>query len=159
LILIINKKMEIILLEKVIKLGDPGDLVRVRPGYARNFLIPSGKAVIANDQNKTEYEEKRASLEEAEEERKTLALETAKKLESINVSIPVLVSEEGTLYGSVGTREIAEAIFDKEVQIEKSSVRLPEGILKELGDYQIDIELHPEVLVSVPISLIAKEEE
>ena len=150
--------MEIILLEKVIKLGDTGDLVKVRPGYARNFLIPAGKAVIANDQNKSEYEQRKTTLEKAEEERKSLALKVANKLESIQVSIPVLISEEGTLYGSIGTREIAEAFLTEGVQIEKSSVRLPEGILKELGNYQIDIELHPEVLVTVPISIIVKEE-
>ena len=149
--------MEVILLEKIVKLGDPGNLVNVSSGYARNFLIPSGKAIRANDQNKAEYEERRASLEKAEEERKILALEIANKLESIEVSIPVLVSEEGTLYGSIGTREISEAILLEGIQVEKSSVRLPEGSLKELGNYTVDIELHPEVLHSVSVSLVAKE--
>ena len=149
--------MEVILLEKIVKLGDPGNLVNVSSGYARNFLIPSGKAIRANDQNKAEYEERRASLEKAEEERKILALEIANKLESIEVSIPVLVSEEGTLYGSIGTREISEAILLEGIQVEKSSVRLPEGSLKELGNYIVDIELHPEVLHSVSVSLVAKE--
>lgn len=149
--------MEVILLEKIVKLGDPGNLVNVSSGYARNFLIPSGKAIRANDQNKVEYEERRASLEKAEEERKILALEIANKLESIEVSIPVLVSEEGTLYGSIGTREISEAILLEGIQVEKSSVRLPEGSLKELGNYTVDIELHPEVLHSLSVSLVAKE--
>ena len=149
--------MEVILLEKIVKLGDPGNLVNVSSGYARNFLIPSGKAIRANDQNKAEYEERRASLEKAEEERKILALEIANKLESIEVSIPVQVSEEGTLYGSVGTREISEAILLEGIQVEKSSVRLPEGSLKELGNYTVDIELHPEVLHSLSVSLVAKE--
>ena len=149
--------MEVILLEKIVKLGDPGNLVNVSSGYARNFLIPSGKAIRANDQNKAEYEERRASLEKAEEERKILALEIANKLESIEVSIPVLVSEEGTLYGSIGTREISEAILLEGIQVEKSSVRLPEGSLKELGNYTVDIELHPEVLHSLSVSLVAKE--
>ena len=149
--------MEVILLEKIVKLGDPGNLVNVSSGYARNFLIPSGKAIRANDQNKAEYEERRASLEKAEEERKILALEIANKLESIEVSIPVQVSEEGTLYGSIGTREISEAILLEGIQVEKSSVRLPEGSLKELGNYTVDIELHPEVLHSLSVSLVAKE--
>tara|TARA_B100001013_G_scaffold250568_1_gene155741 strand:- start:44 stop:493 length:450 start_codon:yes stop_codon:yes gene_type:complete len=149
--------MEVILLEKIVKLGDPGNLVNVSSGYARNFLIPSGKAIRANDQNKAEYEERRASLDKAEEERKILALEIANKLESIEVSIPVLVSEEGTLYGSIGTREISEAILLEGIQVEKSSVRLPEGSLKELGNYTVDIELHPEVLHSLSVSLVAKE--
>lgn len=150
--------MEIILLEKVIKLGNPGDMVNVRSGYARNFLIPSGKAVQANEQNKADYEQKRVLLEKAEEERKALAFEVSNKLESIEVSIPVLVSEEGTLYGSIGTREIAEAILLQGIQIEKSSVRLPEGALKELGEYKVDLELHPDVLSTVKISLIAEEQ-
>ena len=149
--------MEVILLEKIVKLGDPGNLVNVSSGYARNFLIPSGKPIRANDQNKAEYEERRASLDKAEEERKILALEIANKLESIEVSIPVLVSEEGTLYGSIGTREISEAILLEGIQVEKSSVRLPEGSLKELGNYTVDIELHPEVLHSLSVSLVAKE--
>ena len=149
--------MEVILLEKIVKLGDPGNLVNVSSGYARNFLIPSCKAIRSNDQNKAEYEERRASLEKAEEERKILALEIANKLESIEVSIPVLVSEEGTLYGSIGTREISEAILLEGIQVEKSSVRLPEGSLKELGNYTVDIELHPEVLHSLSVSLVAKE--
>ena len=86
-----------------------------------------------------------------------MALEIANKLESIEVSIPVQVSEEGTLYGSVGTREISEAILLEGIQVEKSSVRLPEGSLKELGNYTVDIELHPEVLHSLSVSLVAKE--
>ena len=88
-----------------------------------------------------------------------MALEIASKLESIKVSISVLVSEEGTLYGSIGTREISEAILLEGIQVEKSSVRLPEGSLKELGDYLVDIELHPEVLHSLSVSLVAKEQE
>ena len=134
--------MEVILLEKVIKLGDPGDLVIVKKGYARNFLIPSGKAVSANEKNKAEYEKRRTSLEKAEEERKKNALEISNKIKSLEVSISVAVSEEGSLYGSVGTREISEAILSQGIEIEKSSVRLPEGPLKELGNYMIEIELH-----------------
>ena len=114
--------MEVILLEKVIKLGDPGDLAIVKKGYARNFLIPSGKAVSANEKNKAEYEQRRASLEKAEEERKKSALEISNKLKSLEISISVPVSEEGSLYGSVGTREISEAILSQGIEIEKSSV-------------------------------------
>ena len=147
--------MEVILLEKVIKLGDPGDLAIVKKGYARNFLIPSGKAVSANEKNKAEYEKRRTSLEKAEEERKKNALEISNKLKSLEVSISVAVSEEGSLYGSVGTREISEAILSQGIEIEKSSVRLPEGPLKELGNYMIEIELHPEVIQPVSVSLVS----
>ena len=147
--------MEVILLEKIIKLGDPGDLVIVKKGYARNFLIPSGKAVTANEKNKEEYEQRRTLLENAEEERKKNALEISNKLKSLEVFISVAVSEEGSLYGSVGTREISEAILSQGIEIEKSSVRLPEGPLKELGNYMIEIELHPEVIQPVSVSLVS----
>ena len=149
--------MEVILLEKVIKLGDPGDLAIVKKGYARNFLIPSGKAVSANEKNKAEYEKRRALLEKAEEERKKNALEISNKLKSLEISISVPVSEEGSLYGSVGTREISEAILSQGIEIEKSSVRLPEGPLKELGNYMIEIELHPEVIQPVSVSLVSEQ--
>ena len=149
--------MEIILLEKVTKLGDPGDLVNVRSGFARNFLIPSGKAVRANEENKAEYEQRKVSLNKAEEQRKAIALELAKKLESLEISIPVAVSEEGTLYGSIGTREISEAIKLEGIKIEQVAVRLPEGTLKELGNYKLDIEVHPEVIQEISVALIAQE--
>ena len=149
--------MEIILLEKVTKLGDPGDLVNVRSGFARNFLIPSGKAVRANEENKAEYEQRKVSLNKAEEQRKVIALELAKKLESLEISIPVAVSEEGTLYGSIGTREISEAINLEGIKIEQVAVRLPEGTLKELGNYKLDIEVHPEVIQEISVALIAQE--
>ena len=132
--------MEIILLEKITKLGDPGDLVNVKSGFARNYLIPSGKAIKANEENKAEYQQRKASLEQAELERKSAALEVAEKIKSLQISISVAVSEEDTLYGSIGTREIAEAINLQGIEVEKGKIRLPEGTLKEIGEYQIDIE-------------------
>lgn len=149
--------MEVILLKKVTNLGDPGELVNVRSGYGRNYLIPSGYAVHANEENKAEYVKKKSALEKEELGRLDLASELAKQLSSLEVQISVPVSEEGTLYGSIGTREIAESISTKGIEIEKSFVRLPEGTLKELGDYEIDIELHPEVIQSVKVSLKPQE--
>ena len=149
--------MEVILLKKVTNLGDPGELVNVRSGYGRNYLIPSGYAVHANEENKAEYVKKKSALEKEELGRLDLASELAKQLSSLEVQISVSVSEEGTLYGSIGTREIAESISTKGIEIEKSFVRLPEGTLKELGDYEIDIELHPEVIQSVKVSLKPQE--
>ena len=149
--------MEIILLEKITKLGDPGDLVNVKPGFARNYLIPSGKAIKANEENKAEYQQRKASLEQAELERKSKALEVAEKIKSLQISISVAVSEEDTLYGSIGTREIAEAINLKGLEVEKGKIRLPEGTLKEIGEYQIDIELHPEVIQKISISITPEE--
>ena len=151
--------MEIILLEKVSNLGNPGELVDVKSGYARNYLIPFGKAVRANSENKAEYEEKRASLEKAEEERKNSALDLASKLESREFSIYVPVSEEDSLYGSVGTREITETLVLEGIDIEKSAIRLPEGTLKELGTFTIDIELHPEVIQQISVTIKAENQE
>ena len=151
--------MEIILLEKVSNLGNPGELVDVKSGYARNYLIPFGKAVRANSENKAEYEQKRASLEKAEEERKNVALDLASKLESREFSIYVPVSEEDSLYGSVGTREITETLVLEGIDIEKSAIRLPEGTLKELGTFTIDIELHPEVIQQISVTIKAENQE
>ena len=149
--------MEVILLEKVTKLGDLGDLVNVKSGYARNFLIPSGKAVRANEENKAEYEQRKISLEKAEESRKVEALGLSEKLKTLEIIIPVAVSEEGTLYGSIGTREISDAINLEDIEIEKGAIRLPEGALKELGIYKLDIELHPEVIQEISVTLTSKE--
>ena len=149
--------MEVILLEKVTKLGDLGDLVNVKSGYARNFLIPSGKAVRASEENKAEYEQRKISLGKAEESRKVEALGVSEKLKTLEIIIPVAVSEEGTLYGSIGTREISDAINLKGIEIEKGTIRLPEGTLKELGIYKLDIELHPEIIQEISVTLTAKE--
>ena len=150
--------MELILLEKVAQLGDPGDLVNVKSGYGRNFLIPTGKAVRADEENKAEYEKRKEEILKAEIDRKKAANEQAKKLESFVLNIEVPVSEEGTLYGSVGTREITDAIAEKGIDLEKSSIRLPEGTFKEVGEYSLDIELHPEVVQSIKVVIAAKEE-
>ena len=150
--------MEVILLEKVAQLGDPGDLVNVKAGYGRNFLIPNGKAVRADEENKAEYEKRKETLLSAEAERKDLATNLASGMESLVIEITAEVSEEGTLYGSVGTREIADALVEKGHQVEKSAVRLPEGVLKEVGEYSIDIELHPEVIAPIMVKIIASQE-
>ena len=150
--------MEVILLEKIAQLGDPGDLVNVKAGYGRNFLIPTGKAVRADEENKAEYEKRKEALLSAEADRKSSALQQAEKMQSLSVIISAQVSEEGTLYGSIGTREIADALSEKGDETEKSSVRLPEGVLKEVGEYSIDIELHPEVIVTISLQIIPSEE-
>ena len=151
--------MELILLQQVSQLGEPGDLVDVKSGYGRNFLIPSGKAIRADENNKAEYEARKSALLSAESDRKEIASKLATQLEEIKINLAVPVSEEGTLYGSIGTREISDAIIEQGLQVEKSSVRLPEGALKEVGDYKIDIELHPEVVQTISITIEAILEE
>ena len=150
--------MELILLEKVAQLGDPGDLVNVKSGYGRNFLIPTGKAVRADDENKAEYEKRKEALITAEADRKGTATKQSEAMQGLSIEISASVSEEGTLYGSIGTREIADALTEKGFEIEKSAVRLPEGALKELGEYRLDIELHPEVIQSVLVQITALED-
>ena len=150
--------MEVILLEKVAQLGDPGDLVNVKAGYGRNFLIPTGKAVRADAENKAEYEKRREALLSAEADRKESAKKLSETMESLEVVIEAQVSEEGTLYGSVGTREISDSLIAKGFEIEKSAVRLPEGVLKEVGEYSVDIELHPEVIKTISVTISALEE-
>ena len=120
-------------------------------------MVPSGKAIYANEENKLEYEKRKKELNKAEEERISKAKEIAEKTVKIKIEIPVTVSEEGTLYGSVGTREIAEAILKEGVEIEKSAIRLPGGALKDLGEFQVDIEFHPEVIETVSVSIVSQE--
>ncbi len=150
--------MEVILLEKVAQLGDPGDLVNVKAGYGRNFLIPTGKAVRADAENKAEYEKRKEALLSAEADRRESAEKLSETMESLEVVIEAQVSEEGTLYGSVGTREISDSLIAKGFEIEKSAVRLPEGVLKEVGEYSVDIELHPEVIKTISVTISALEE-
>ena len=138
--------------------GDPGDLVNVKSGYGRNFLIPTGKAVRADDENKAEYEKRKEALMTAEADRKGTATKQSEAMQGLSIEISASVSEEGTLYGSIGTREIADALTEKGFEIEKSAVRLPEGALKELGEYRLDIELHPEVIQSVLVQITALED-
>ena len=151
--------MELILLQQVSQLGEPGDLVDVKSGYGRNFLIPSGKAIRADENNKAEYEARKSALLSAESDRKEIASKLATQLEEIKIKLAVPVSEEGRLYGSIGTREISDAIIEQGLEVEKSSVRLPEGALKEVGDYKIDIELHPEIVQTISITIEAISEE
>ena len=149
--------MKLILQESITGLGNPGDLVQVKSGYGRNYLLPSGKAIIANEENMKVYEAKQEELKLQEEKRLESAKEIFEKINEFSVSQNVAISEEGTMYGSVGTKEISELLEANDFQIERSAVRLPEGSLKELGNYVIDIELHPEVIAKINLELKPKE--
>ena len=149
--------MKLILQESITGLGNPGDLVQVKSGYGRNFLLPSGKAIIANEENMKVYEAKQEELKLQEEKRLESAKEIFEKINDFSVSQNVAISEEGTMYGSVGTKEISELLEANNFQIERSAVRLPEGSLKELGNYAINIELHPEVVAKINLELKPEE--
>ena len=149
--------MKLILQESITGLGNPGDLVQVKSGYGRNYLLPLGKAIIANEENMKVYEAKQEELKLQEEKRLESAKEIFEKINEFSVFQNVAISEEGTMYGSVGTKEISELLEANDFQIERSAVRLPEGSLKELGNYVIDIELHPEVLAKINLELKPEE--
>ena len=146
--------MKIILLDKIQRLGEIGDIVDVNSGYARNFLIPQKKAAFASDKNIAEVEAKKDELAAISQDVLIQAEARAKNLEGSECEILVPVTEEGALYGSVGTREISEAFIKGEIQIDKSEVQLPDGPLKETGEFSIVISVHPEVSVEVLVKVL-----
>ena len=148
--------MQIILMEKVVNLGGLGDVVKVKDGYARNFLIPQGKAKRATEANRKIFEEKRAELERAHAEAVSAAQGQAGKLEGLMLQITRKTGVDGRLFGSVSTHDIAEALAAQGFQIEKSAIRLPEGPLKTVGDTPVQIALHTDVVVTVTVSVLGE---
>ena len=146
--------MNVILLERVNNLGDLGDEVSVKPGFARNFLIPNSKAVQANKANREYFEERRAELEKAANEKLTQAQTRAEGLANTVVTIMVKSGEEGRLYGSVGTQDIADALERDGKTVERSEVRMPEGVIRSLGEYEIALQLHSDVTVQIQVAVV-----
>jgi len=148
--------MQVILLEKVGKLGDLGDKVTVKAGFGRNFLIPYGKAVPATDSNVADFEARRAELQAAAAEKRGGATARAAQLADVAITMEANAGDEGKLFGSIGTRDIAAAITEAGVAVSKSEVRLPMGVIRELGEFDIDIQLHSEVTQTIKLSVIAE---
>lgn len=146
--------MQIILLEKVINLGSLGDIVKVKDGYARNFLIPQGKAKRATEANKAEFETRRAELERAQADKLAAAQAIAGKLEGLMVQVVRKAGMDGRLFGSVGNADIAEALQSQGFDIDRSAVRLPDGPLKQVGDVQVDVSLHSDVIAPITVSVL-----
>ena len=149
--------MEVILLDKIENLGGLGDIVRVKPGYGRNYLIPQGRAVPATTENRDQFEKRRAELERAMAE--ALALAERRRdalLELQDVTISHRAGEEGKLFGSVGTVDIAETLTAAGVEVKKQEVRLPHGAFREVGEQEVEIHLHPEVNVTVRINIVGE---
>ena len=147
--------MDVILLEKMGKLGELGDRVTVKPGYGRNFLIPQGKAVPATESNVAEFEARRTELESSAAEAIAAAEVRGGHLAELGViTVTANAGEEGKLFGSIGTRDIADAVTAAGVEISKSEVRLPEGALRELGDYEVSIHLHSDVDGTVQLAIV-----
>jgi len=150
--------MQIILLEKVTNLGVLGDVVKVKDGYARNYLIPQGKAKRATQANMAQFEALRAELERAHTEKLTEAQAVATKLEGLMVQITRKAGMDGRLFGSVSNIDIVDALEAQGFNIERSAVRMPEGPIKQIGDTQVDIALHSDVVVPVTVSVLGEQQ-
>lgn len=148
--------MNVILLERVQNLGDLGDQVNVKAGYGRNFLIPQGKAVSASKDNVAKFEARRAELEKTAAEKLAAAEARKTALEALEITITQQAGDEGKLFGSVGTHDIAEAITAAGAEVNRAEVRLSEGALRQIGDYDISIELHSDVQATVKLSVVAE---
>ncbi len=146
--------MQVILLEKVINLGTLGEVVRVKDGYARNFLIPQGKAKRATAANKAEFEQRRAELEKAQAEILSQAQEKAAKLDGLMVQITQKAGVDGKLFGSVTNSDVSEALKKLGFDVPKASIRMPEGPLKTIGDFPLKLALHTDVVVSITVSVL-----
>lgn len=149
--------MDVILLEKIDNLGGLGDRVTVRPGYARNFLIPRGKAKYATAENIAEFEARRAELEKAAAETLASAEVRKEKLDGIEVTIRANAGSEGKLFGSVGPSDIARALAEVGAEVEKREVRMPEGPIRQAGEFEIGIHLHTDVNATVKVIVVAEE--
>ena len=146
--------MNVILLENVENLGSIGDLVKVKPGYGRNYLLPQGKAALATPENMKEIEARRAELEKAAAEELAAAKTRAGQIEGMELVIAANAGPEGKLFGSVGPIDIADAFEKVQVTVERSEVRMPEGPIQELGEFTIGVHLHPEVDVDVVVRVV-----
>ena len=149
--------MQIILLEKVTNLGGLGDVVKVRDGFARNFLIPHGKAKRATRENLAEFEKRRADLEKVQSEQFTAAQDKAAKLEGLTVQVTQKAGVDGKLFGSVTNADVSEALKKQGFEIPKAAIRMPQGPLKNVGDHPLKIALHTDVVVTVNVSVLGEQ--
>jgi len=148
--------MEVILLEKIANLGDLGSQVSIKSGYGRNYLVPQGKAVLATPDKIAEFEGMRAQLEKNAAEKLAAAEKRGAALSKLEVEIAQKAGDEGRLFGSVGTQNIADALTSAGEKVEKHEVRLPDGVIRQTGEYEITIHVHTDVNVVLPIKIIAE---
>jgi large subunit ribosomal protein L9 len=149
--------MEVILLQKVANLGNIGDKVKVKSGYGRNFLLPKGKATVATAENVAQFESRRAEIEKAAKAELDAAEARAKKLEGLKLTLTAKAGGEGKLFGSVGTTDIAEAVRKAGHEIERSEVRLPQGPIRQAGEHVVQLHLHTDLTVELPVVIIGEE--
>lgn len=148
--------MDVILLEKIANLGNLGDKVAVKAGYGRNFLIPFNKAVPATKDNLAEFEARRAELEKAAQDKLKVAEERAAAIADIELTLTAKAGDEGKLFGSIGTRDLADALSAAGVDIAKSEIRLPSGPIRQVGDYDISLQLHTDVVTTLKVYVEAE---
>jgi large subunit ribosomal protein L9 len=149
--------MQIILLEKVANLGTLGDVVKVKDGYARNFLIPQGKAKRATEANMAEFEARRAELERAQAAKLSEAQALAAKLEGVTVQVSRKAGMDGRLFGSVNNADVAEALVTQGHAIERSAIRMPDGPLKQVGEFPLEVALHSDVVVTITVAVVGEQ--
>ena len=149
--------MEVILLEKIHNLGELGQQVNVKPGYGRNYLIPQKKAVPASPENIKKFEVQRIDLEKREAEKLELAKARAEALSQLTVSVEANADEEGKLFGSVGVVDLAKAMTEAGQEVQKSEIRLPEGPLHNVGEYEVDVQVHSDIVATVKVTIVPSE--
>jgi large subunit ribosomal protein L9 len=149
--------MQVILLEKVVNLGGLGDVVKVKAGFARNYLIPQGKAKRATPENLAEFERRRGDLEKAQADALAAAQARGAQVEGVTVQITRKAGVDGRLFGSVTTYDIAEALQGLGHEVERAAIRLPQGPLKAVGDYPIAVALHGDVVVQITVSVLGEQ--
>ncbi len=148
--------MNVILLERMGSVGDLGDEVTVKAGFARNYLIPQGKAVRATRDNRAEFETRRAELQRAADDRLNQAKGRSAQLEDLTVTLVVKAGEEGKLYGSVGTQDIADAITATGAAVERAEIRMPDGVIRSTGEFAVDVQLHTDLTIPVTVAVVAE---
>ncbi|PVZ09706.1 MULTISPECIES: 50S ribosomal protein L9 [unclassified Pseudomonas] len=147
--------MELILLEKIANLGNLGDKVSVKGGYGRNYLLPQGKATVATEANIASFEARRAELEKLAADKKSSAETRAAQLAELEVTITATAGDEGKLFGSIGTHDIADALTASGVEVAKAEVRLPNGTIRHVGEYDVAVHLHSDVEATVRVVVVA----
>ena len=148
--------MQVILREKIRKLGNLGELVNVKPGYARNFLIPGKKGMMATKANLERFEAERAELERCAQETLAGAQTRADQLKELAITISASAGEGGKLFGSIGTRDVADAITKAGVEVHKHEIRMPNGVIRQTGEYEISLHLHTDIDTPIKVNIVAE---
>lgn len=151
--------MQVILLQRIVNLGKLGETVNVKPGYGRNYLVPQGKALPATPANIEKFEARRAELEAAEAQEIAAAAKRAEELKDVNVIMRAKTGEEGKLFGSIGTRDIAEALTKSGLEVDRSEINLPEGSFRQVGEYNVNVQLHHDINANIIVTILSEDAE